>query len=205
MQKTLFSLLLLMPLTLSAQSWHIAATGGVLLNTTTSKPVWYEKMSNKPGGAASIEAGYTRNRWEGGLSISYRRYAVWHEGVIYVTDAYHPLGQPFDIKSLETFPTLAITPFVRRHFGKGKADFYTGINAGVATLPSGINTTFLGGDFRDRGETSPGFTAGIHGGCNYSIAKRWAVRTELSVDAVWLKTFSLQGSMFTAGVQYRIN
>jgi hypothetical protein len=159
---------------------------------------------NVPSPAAFVQLGYLKNKWETGLSISYRRYAVRHVGTLDFDGQYSQFSvQPFDFDYHETFPVIAITPFLRRHFGHTKADFYAGATAGLSTMPYGSDYTLVS-DHLGKYNSPAGFTAGIHGGCNYPIAKRWALRSELSLDGLWMKPFNIQGIMLTAGIQYRL-
>ena len=60
------------------------------------------------------------------------------------------------------------------------------------------------GNYIAPGIAANSFTAGLHAGCAYRLAERWSLHGELGADGLWLKAFSLQDAIVTAGVQYRI-
>lgn len=204
MLKLLLPLLLCLPSGLRAQTWNIAATGGLLFNSRTSAPFSDESAPNRLCGAASLQISRKARQWEAGLGVSYRRYAVRHSGTIVLEPHW---GQPasfLDYDYLETFPTIAITPFLRRHFSKGKMDYYLGAAAGITTLPYGAGIGLMG-EHIDHSTSPAGITAGIHAGCNYGLSKRWSLRSEASIDDMWLKGFHIQSLLLSGGLQYRLN
>ena len=192
------------PLMLTAQSWNVAATGGIVLNTKTSRPARNAYVAG-PGGVAGLQISYTKNHWEAGLGAAFRRYAVLYDGYYIFEDDFDPLtgtGTPRHLRFLEKHPAVAVTPFINRHFGQGHTDWYAGISSGYALMLE---------QYRKPEEwigeikiPATGFTAGAHAGCIYPIAGKWYLRGEVAVDGLWLKAFSLQDAIATAGIQYRI-
>jgi hypothetical protein len=198
-----------LPQLLCAQRWNVSANGGVVMNTITSKHPNTEKVSG-PGSTVNLQAGYVYRGWEMGLSAAYRQYSVTQDGYYYFEDDFDPLtgylvGTPTHMVYKEKMQGIAIAPFVSRHFGQGRTDWYAGIQAGYIMMLDETKTIELQpGSFMTPVKQGNGLTAGVHGGCSYKFWRNWSLRGELAVDGVWLKDFSFQGAGATAGLQYSI-
>jgi hypothetical protein len=202
----LFFIITILPFPAVAQSFNIAAYGGLMFNSKTSKPSTTEHTTSQPGAVAGLQISYTRERWEGGLDIGYRQYAVQQTGRFMCEDDFDPLtgyGKEYQLDFTEGFPAITICPFIRRHLGTGKVDCYAGISAGYAMLIAHNTLQHTRIDISHPNTSPSGFTAGLHGGCSYPVTKHLAVQATLSAENLWLKEFSMLSGVLTGGVCYR--
>ena len=189
-------------------SWNVAVSGGVVLNTATSNSGRGELPPSHAGGVAGVQVGYRSGHWEYGLSSSFRRYSVRIEKALKFEDQFDPLtgystGEDVIYDWTETLPAITIAPFVARHFGKGRADWYAGVSAGYAImLQEQVGMKESHEYIRTKGYKN-GVTAGLRAGLAYPLGKHLSVTGELSVEGLWLQQFNLQAAAATAGFRYR--
>jgi len=133
MKRLFLCLLCCIPCLVSAQSWNIMAGGGGLWNSKSSRPTEFERSSPLSGIGFLGLSYLSKKGWEAGLRGGYRRYAFKHEGDYIFEEDFNPLTgyattTTHHLKSVFNMPALAIAPFVKRHFGKGRMDFYVGLS-----------------------------------------------------------------------------
>ena len=182
----LLLILCLFPGMVTAQSsWNILAEGGVLLNSKTSHPGYFEHGSSIGGiGAGGIS--YQNRHLEFGITGGYRGYSFREIGDS--PDGFDPLTGlstgSIHVSSRSPWHAVAIAPFFKYHFGSGRFDYYAGLMPAYLNFGRATSTDSLTGQKVKYGNTAQGFALDALAGAAYRITPAIQFFSEVTGGAV---------------------
>ena len=182
--------------------------GGGLWNSRSSRPTLHEQ-SSPLGGIGFLGLSYLwENRWEAGLRVGYRRYAHTHEGNYFFEEDFNPITglattTGHHMKFVEKMPAWAIAPFVNRHFGKGKMDFYAGLSPAYLRFIGPKVTDSTGYSTRLKGAN--GYGLDVQAGAAFRITPGFQLFAEGAGGIVNTPSYLERANIFTASLTLGMN
>lgn len=208
MKHLLYLLVLILPHLASAQSLSVHGFGGVMLNSATSGG--YDRyQSSKLNPVAGIGASYRDDRFEYGLSVSYRRFSfqktLRFEYEFDPMTGKHIPGTGYDRAFLFRQSAITVAPLLNYHFGAGRFDWYAGVSPAYVRFADGPSPV--------KGSSWKGGSSGILAqgqlGLSYTVLPKIRCFAELGGGSVWMPvgiagTMQFWTSSLSLGAQFQV-